>query len=84
MCQEIIGMDDMMAIYEITDLFGIDRESISVPLERAGAGSVAGEPGGDIEIVAPEAVTTREWLHTLRSSLHELGFELQEPEDEPW
>ena len=84
MCQEIIGMDDMMAIYEITDLFGIDRESISVPLERGGTGSVAGEPGGDIEIVAPAVVTTREWLPKLRSSLHELGFELQEPKDEPW
>ena len=31
---EIIGMDDMLAVYEITDLFGIDRESISVPLEK--------------------------------------------------
>jgi hypothetical protein len=38
--EQIIGMDDMMAVYEVTDLFGIDRETISVPLEREGQGSL--------------------------------------------
>ena len=41
MSEQIIGMDDMMAVYEVTDLFGIDRETISVPLEREGQGSVS-------------------------------------------
>lgn len=49
MAEDIIGMEDMMAIYEVTDRFGIDRESISVPLEKAGAGRVAREPRGVIQ-----------------------------------
>ena len=44
---EIIGMEDMMAIYEVTDRFEIDRETISVPLEKLGDGSVTGERGRD-------------------------------------
>ena len=46
MSEEIIGMDDMMAIYEVTDRFGIDRESIGVPLEKDGDGAVRRESGG--------------------------------------
>ena len=40
MSEQIIGMDDMMAVYEVTDRFGIDRETISVPLEKEGHGNV--------------------------------------------
>ena len=36
MSEEIIGMDDMMAIYEVTDRFGIDRESIGRAAREGG------------------------------------------------
>ena len=84
MGDEIIGMDDMMAIYEVTDLFGIDRETISVPLEKEGGGAVRALPAGGVEIFAPETVATREWLPILREELLRLGFELHGEEDEPW
>ena len=84
MTEDIIGMDDMMAIYEVTDRFGIDRETISVPLEKEGAGAVRGEPGGPVEILAPTTTPTREWLPTLQAELQRLGFELESAEDEPW
>ena len=67
MADEIIGMDDMMAIYEVTDRFGIDRESISVPLERHGSGSVTGRPGGSVEITAPSTMDTQDWLTILQA-----------------
>ena len=86
MGDDIIGMDDMMAIYEVTDLFGIDRETISVPLEKEGDGVASKQADGGVEIVAPATTTTREWLPTLRADLQRLGFEEQEAEEdeEPW
>ena len=84
MTEEIIGMDDMMAIYEVTDRFGIDRESISVPLEKEGSGAVSRDPADVVEITAPATVSTRDWLPTLQAELERLGFELQEDEEEPW
>ena len=84
MTEEIIGMDDMMAVYEVTDLFGIDREGISVPLEREGSGGVDGRPGGEVQITVPATTSTQEWLPTLRAGLLEAGFELQEAEEDEW
>ena len=84
MSEQIIGMDDMMAIYEVTDRFGIDRESIAVPLEKEGNGAVHLQADGGVEIVVPAGESTREWLPTLEHELRRLGFELQQPEDDPW
>ena len=84
MADDIIGMDDMMAIYQVTDLFGIDRESISVPLERQGGGSVAGRPGGSVEITAPSAMATQDWLPILKDELRRLGFEMEDADDDSW
>ena len=84
MADDIIGMEDMMAVYEVTDRFGIDWESISVPLEREGRGSVVGAPDGSVEISVPATISTREWLPTLQSELERLGFELQSAGEESW
>ena len=83
MADDIIGMEDMMAVYEVTDRFGIDRESISVPLEKAGAGEVSRQADGSVEIVAPLVGTTRGWLPELETELLRLGFDLVE-EEEQW
>jgi hypothetical protein len=76
MSDDIIGMEDMAAIYEITDLFEIDRETISVPLEKSGDGSVGATNDGAIEIVVPATVPIRDWLPVLRSAIEKLGFSL--------
>ena len=82
MSEQIIGMDDMMAVYEVTDLFGIDRETISVPLEREGQGRVSRVADGGVEITVPAETTTRDWLPSLTEELLALGFELRAEEDE--
>ena len=84
MTDDIIGMDDMMAFYEVTDRFGIDRESISVPLERQGDGVVRREAGGSLEILAPATIPTREWLPSLDAELKRLGFEPADDDDDAW
>ncbi len=80
MTEDIIGMDDMMAVYEVTDRFGIDRESISVPLEKDGSGAVAKQPDGGVEITVPATMSTEAWLPALLAELQRLGFELQDDE----
>ena len=82
MPEEIIGMDDMLAVYEVTDRFGIDRETISVPLEKEGHGSAVRAPDGGLEITVPAAVQTRDWLPTLTEQLRTLGFEQQDDEED--
>jgi hypothetical protein len=72
---EIIGMDDMMAVYRVTDEFGIDRESISVPLDKGPAASASKLPDGSIEIVVPAGGAPDEWLPVLKKDLLGLGFE---------
>jgi hypothetical protein len=79
---EIIGMDDMMAVYQVTDEFGIDRESISVPLEKGPAVAASKLPDGSVEIVVPTGETPDEWSSVLRDSLLGLGFE--PVEDDSW
>ena len=81
MADDIIGMDDMMAIYEVTDLFGIDRESISVPLDKEGMGGAATLDDGTLEIRAPAEAPTRDWLPALSKTLEGLGYEAS-PDDE--
>jgi hypothetical protein len=80
---EIIGMEDMMAIYEVTDRFEIDRETISVPLEKSGDGSVTANEDGTIEIVAPASVPMSDWQPTLEEGIRGLGFSLDDG-GEPW
>ena len=81
MSEEIIGMEDMNAIYEVTDLFGIDRETIGVPLEKVAAGAVERRPDGGAEITAPLTLSTRDWLPILQQELERLGFELSGDEE---
>ena len=78
MTDDIIGMQDMMAIYDVTDRFGIDREAISVPLEKAEAGGVSRQSGGGIEVTVPAKIPIRQWLPTLEAELERLGFALED------
>ena len=81
MSDDIIGMDDMMAIYKVTDRFEIDRETIGVPLEKSGEGSVTADDDGSIEIVAPATVPIEAWLPTLQAGIEGLGFSLGDGAD---
>ena len=74
MADDIISMDDMMALYEVTDRFGIDREQISVPLEKSGGGSLSLLPSGAVEITVPANVPTRDWLPVLEGGPQEQGL----------
>ena len=40
MADDIIGMREMIVIFSVTDEYGVDREHISVPLEKEDPGAV--------------------------------------------
>lgn len=81
--EDIIDMEDVMAVFAITDQFSIDRETISIPLEKVGVGEVNLTQGG-LEVVLPSSITITEWLQVLKIELEQLGFALQQEEEDNW
>ena len=81
--EDIIDMEDVMAVFAITDQFSIDRETISIPLEKVGVGEVNLIQGG-LEVVLPSSITITEWLQVLKIELEQLGFVLQQEEEDNW
>ncbi len=81
MGEDIIGMQDIMAVFDVTDRYGIEREKVSVPLEKSGAGGVSKQAGGALEIVVPASMPADEWTARLQAALEALGFE---PQEEKW
>ena len=77
---DIITIDDMNLVYEVTDELGIDRETIRVELTKEDPGSVRkgsdsglGRGAADtIEIVLPQSTPLEEWLPTLRTEVQRL------------
>ena len=74
---EIITMEDMAAVYEVTDELGIDRESINVELGKEDPGAWGKGGGGMmkremIEITLPATTPLDKWLPVLREGLSAL------------
>lgn len=73
----IISMQDMAAVYEVTDDLGIDRESINVELAKEDPGSWSKGMSGMtrqevVGITLPASVPLEEWLPQLRAGLQEM------------
>jgi hypothetical protein len=79
--EETITMEDMRLVFQVTDLLGIDRERMSVSLEKQDPGQVQRLPSGEVEITLPLSVPLSEWLGTLRARLEALGFQEVEEEE---
>ncbi len=67
----IITMEDMAAVYEVTDALGIDRESLNVELGKEDPGGWVVGDGGMMrhqvfEITLPASTPLDEWLPRLR------------------
>lgn len=73
--EDMISMEDMGLVFQVTDELGIDRESIRVELTKEDPGSVERREDGAIEIVVPLSTSLDEWLPTLDSELRTLGYE---------
>ena len=82
MPEGIIGMHDMEVIYDVTDPFGIDRETISVELSKEDPGAIGRSAKGIVEITVPESGTVEEFAPKLRAALEAMGYIPQEPDRE--
>ncbi len=74
---ETITMDDMAAVYDVTDDLGIDREAINVELTKEDPGSWGKGDGGMmkrevIAITLPLTQPLGAWLPALKQGLEAL------------
>ena len=75
MAEELIGMEDMAAIFDVTDALGIHRESVRVELTKEDPGSIHRVADGMVEITLPVNESTEIFCRKLRIDLEAMGFE---------
>ena len=75
MPDEVIGMDDMAAVFAVTDSLGIHRESVSVELSKEDPGSLDRRANGIVEITLPVTESIESFCDLLRTQLEAMGYE---------
>ena len=75
MPDEVIGMDDMVAVFAVTDSLGIHRESVSVELSKEDLGSLELQDNGKVEITLPVTESTESFCERVRAQLEAMGYE---------
>ena len=78
----IINMDDMAAIFAVTDVMGIHRESVSVDLTREDPGSINRTGAGVIELTVPETRSAQDFATELQTALEAMGYVAAPPEED--
>ena len=61
----VVGMKEIDAIFEVTDLLGIHREALVIPLGPESPGRVRKLPNGKLEITVESHRPLDEWLKEL-------------------
>ena len=74
MAEELIGMEDMAAIFEVTDALGIHRESVRVELTKEDPGSIQRAGDGIVEITLPINESAEVFCRKLRIDLEAMGY----------
>ena len=75
MAEDLITMEDMAAIFEVTDALGIHRESVRVELNKEDPGSIQEVADGMVEITLPANESVQVFCRKLRIDLEAMGFE---------
>ncbi len=70
----IITMEDMAAVFAVTDDFAIHRESVSVELAREDPGKINITADGKVEITLPASVSPQDYGDTIRAELESRGY----------
>ena len=71
---DIITMEDMAAVFDVTDALSIDRELIRVELTKEDPGSIQQAANGEIEIVLPLTTPLAPFMASLRRALVGMGY----------
>ena len=75
MAEDLITMEDMAAIFEVTDALGIHRESVRVELNKEDPGSIQKVADGMVEITLPANESVQVFCRKLRIDLDPMGCE---------
>ena len=75
MAEDLITMEDMAVIFEVTDALGIHRESVRVELNKEDPGSIQRVADGMVEITLPANESVEVFCRKLRIDLEAMGFE---------
>ena len=75
MAEDLITMEDMAAIFDVTDALGIHRESVRVELNKEAPGSIQRVADGMVEITLPVNESAEIFCKKLRIDLEAMGFE---------
>ena len=74
MAEEIIGMEDMAAVFAVTDGLGIHRESVRVELTKEDPGILDRKDDGTVEITLPSSESTEDFCRQLQANLEAMGY----------
>jgi len=69
-------MEEMGAVFELTDELEIWREKIEVPLLCEGDGNLRRLDNGKLEITLPETEDPRAWIQASRALIVEIAGDL--------
>ena len=72
MSDDIITMEDMAQVYEVTDALRVDREHLRVELAKVDPGAFAVTPAGLVEVTLPLTTPLGAWLPRLREGLERM------------
>ena len=75
MAEELISMEDMESIFEVTDSLGIHRESVRVELAKEDPGSIQKVADGMVEITLPVNESAEVFCRKLRIDLEAMGYQ---------
>jgi len=75
MAEELISMEDMESIFEVTDSLGIHRESVRVELTKEDPGSIQKVADGMVEITLPVNESADVFCRKLRIDLEAMGYQ---------
>jgi hypothetical protein len=74
MALKIIGMKEILQVFDVTDNLGISREMIEIPLGPEHPGRVRKLPNGKFEIIIESEEPLAEWIPRMEKEISKLHF----------
>jgi hypothetical protein len=74
MALKIIGMKEILQVFDVTDNLGISREMIEIPLSPEHPGRVRKLPNGKFEIIIESEESLAEWIPRMEKEISKLYF----------
>lgn len=74
MALKIVGMNEILKVFAITDQLGISREMIEIPLGPEHPGKVRKLANGKIEIIIESTDSLEKWIPQMKEEITKLHF----------